>query len=144
MKAVSTEGGMDWKVGDWCFFEFKVGHVARVTENGGYSVGNGTTEVSGMLADRMFPLDYTIMQISTSFEWDNWSLHRESEGFNLNWPDIHRWFVDKWAEACRAKNDGVAVERILNEKQKFVREIRDGMRDMRLRTVGGIQAFARR
>lgn len=133
-----------WKVGDWCFFEFELCQVKRVFGEGGYECGNGVTACSGILADRMFPLDYKIMQISEHFAWDSQRLHWESEGFNLNWPDIHRWFSAKWAEACRAKNDDEAVKRILDEKSEFVRQIREGMRDIRFKSVGGIEPFARR
>lgn len=138
------EKSVQWNVGDWCFFEFELGMVKRVTSHGGYEVGNGTTACSGELADRMFPLDYKILQISTHFAWYHRALHTESEGFNLNWPDIHRWFADKWADACRHKDDDEYTKRILDELATFVREVRSGMQDIRHKVVGGIQAFARR
>lgn len=134
----------NWKVGDWCFYAFELGQVQRVFGDGGYEVGNGHAGTSGKLGDRMFPLDYTILQISTSYEWDYRALQWEADSINLNWPDIRRWFESEWADACRNKDDEEYVKTALQRKSKFVRDIRDGIRDLRTREVGGIRAFARR
>ena len=131
-----------WAAGDFCFHEFRLSMIKEMREHGA-AIGNGTIETFGKL-DYCLPLEYKVLQISQTFEHYYDQLHRDTERFSLNWPDIHWWFVKKWMEACDNKDNDKECSKCISEVIEFCREITDGCESLRAKTVSGVTAFARR
>lgn len=132
-----------WKVGDWAFFEHKLAMVKRVDADGRVTeMSTGHFSTSSMdLRDRMFPMDLRGKCVSEEYQCQYDKLHKESRGLNLNFPDFHRWFVDKWAECMERRHDDEVVKAAYEELNQFVRGILDAASDQRGRSVMGVGLF---
>lgn len=110
-------------VGDWVFFEFKLGQVKEV-EGGrvcAVSDGYGTTG-SHSLDDLCFPLSMEVKRISGEYEHWSSKLHREGSA-GLNYPDIHRWLVEQWVACCHHLDDREYVVSSYEELRRFCQEL---------------------
>lgn len=135
---------MSFKVGDWMFFEFKLSYIkamelSRITEvsDGGFSTSGHSLE------DRVFPLCVKIKNISDNYSDFYTELHK-SDFNGMNWPDIHRWFVEHWAETCKVeKFKDVDAEKDFyrkrySEVRDFVNQFRENYSEMKRKTIGGV------
>lgn len=91
------------------------------------------------LRDRMFPMDLRGKCVSDEYQSQYDKLHKESRGVNLNFPDFHRWFVEKWAECMERRHDDEVVKAAYEELNQFVRGILDDVSDQRERSVMGVR-----
>lgn len=88
-----------WKVGDWCFCEFKLQQIIEAEEGRVTSVSDGFfNHGSHSLNDRCFPL--SLFNKRASDEAENWSALIHKMGTGLNYPDIHRKLVALWYDIC--------------------------------------------
>ena len=93
-----------FKVNDWVWFEFELNQIKTM-------IGSKITELStGVIrgystdfSDNVFPLTTVNKLISETYKRQYERLKDECRFANLNWPDIHRWFVQHWATTCREK-----------------------------------------
>lgn len=130
-----------WKAGDWCFFEHKLAMVKEVAADGRVTeISDGYFSTGSFdLRDRMFPMDLRGKCISDEYRSQYDKLHKESRGVNLNFPDFHRWFVDKWAKCMKRRNDDEVVKVSYEELNRFVRGILDAVSNQRKRSVMGVR-----
>lgn len=117
---MTTATTTPFKAGDWVFCEFELQMIREVHDDGRVTeVTDGVCRHSGRdLSDRCRPLTYDFKQISDSFKWASDRLHREGS-VGLNYPDIHRWLVEKWCEACDHASDVEASRALLTELREF-------------------------
>ena len=93
-----------WKVGDKCFFEFKIGMVKEVGQGGRVT---GLTDGCGCLfgADLRHLMQSVRPAVrALSAEFDGYYHRISNRNSGLNIPDIHPWLVQLWMEACDGKN----------------------------------------
>ena len=139
----STSCSPYWKVGDWAFFEHKLAIVKRVEADGRVTeMSTGHFSTSSIdLRDCMFPMDLRGKCVSDEYQSQYDKLHKESGGLNLNFPDFHRWFVEKWSECMECRHDDEVVKTAYEELNQFVRGILDAISDQRGRSVMGVGLF---
>ena len=130
-----------WKVGDWAFFEHKLAIVKEVSADGRVTeMSDGYCSTSYLdLRDRMFPMDIRGKRVSDEYNTQYQRLHKESHGQNLNFPDFHRWFVEKWAECMEHRHEDDVVKAAFDELNQFVRGILESVSDQRERSVMGVR-----
>jgi hypothetical protein len=134
-----------WKVGDWCFCEFKLKQVREIEDDGRVSeVSDGwCSHGSWDIRDRMIPLSLESKRISDSVAGVENRIREEERGSGLNWPDIHRKLVDLWVDAWRMYESGHSDP--LREVLNFQQETIEAIRDVRSKVVGGdLMLFGRR
>lgn len=109
---------MEYKKGDWCFHDYELVQILEVD-------GGRITEVSdGSFRKCGNSLDVQPLSLRNNRLCDYWTYYerelRKAEGrTNLNWPDIHRYFVDTWNQACLTEtNEGLVA--IQDTLKKFV------------------------
>jgi hypothetical protein len=132
-----------WKVGDWCFCEFKLQlirsmsgiHIQEV--NDGYFSHSGNT-----LNDRCFPLDLRVKLISENFENTSKKIH-ELHCNSLNYPDIHRYLVDLWAKTCENRKNDKYIEKAYKELLDFYNTIVDSIDSQKKIIYSGVKLFGR-
>jgi len=105
-----------FKVGDWVFFEFELHQVQAVRDDGRVvELSDGLGYHAGYdLTDRCFAMTLPIKRISDAVRFQSDRIHREGMRV-LNFPDIHRWLVEMWVQACQAEiaaNDARVRERL--------------------------------
>lgn len=83
----------DFKGGEWCIFEFKVGQVKQVKPY--FAFSDSVVEISGQLWDRCVPLTLENKAIADHYGYYKDRIHKEGSR-GLNFPDIHRWLVEHW------------------------------------------------
>lgn len=98
---------MAFAVNEWVFCEFKLQQITEMEGERVTSVKDSLFEMGSRdLSDCCFPLSLRNKRISDEFAWHKDKLHREGAR-GLNFPDIHRWMVDKWAETMRDRDERV-------------------------------------
>lgn len=130
-----------WRVGDWCFFEYKLAMVKAVADDGRVTdVSDGWFNMGSWdLRDLMFALDLRGKCVSEEFAGQYDKLRKESGEVSLNWPDIHQWFVAKWAECMERCLDDAAVKAAYEELNQFVRGALDLVEAQKQLTVMGVR-----
>ena len=93
------------KVGDWCFYEYKLSQVKKVNADGRViEVSDGFISTSnGGYGFHIKPLTLRNKIISGVFEGISNELHEKGNA-GLNYPDIHNHFVDLWLQACETED----------------------------------------
>jgi len=128
---------MEIKENDWLFYEFKLVKV-KSTKEGYLIVSDGWIESGNASPEYCFPMTLTNKRLSDYFEELYQKLRKHCR--NLNWPDIHRWMVTKWAEACLIENKAKA-RHFSDEATNYVNEIISKAEDLSFETVGGMNPF---
>jgi hypothetical protein len=75
-----------------------------------------------------------------NFQLMNDKIHREGSN-NLNYPDIHRYLVERWVAACKCEPDKDACQKIIEESNKFVWEILEQCHNLNRLSVQGVPLF---
>lgn len=117
---------MDWKVGDWCIFDLRIGQIKRLgTEDEGYDeFSDGSIGTSGRLADRFRPLTLRNKCTVEYFDYYYDKLRELNGEAGFNYPDISRHFNQLALDAIDEGEDG--KQEIPREKaQQFFQEARD-------------------
>lgn len=130
-----------FKVGDWVFCEFNLQIIDSIKDGRITGVSDGHfTHGSHSLNDRCFPLEKTVKVISDIFKDRYDEIHRKG-GNGLNYPDINRWFVEKWCEVCTNREDVALLNKGMEELAEFANAILDRCRSLKNETVGGVNLF---
>lgn len=131
----------NFKVGDWVFCEFKLQQVAEMRGPNVTGVEDGFFHHgSSSLNDRCFPLGKRVKVISDSFA--SWSDRIHREGLrNLNFPDIHRWLTEKWADLCEHEKDDDYVRKGIKELDEWGQALLQRCQDLSHENCGGIRLF---
>jgi hypothetical protein len=89
-----------FKKGDWVFNDLVLKQIKSIDDGRIRCVTDGIFELSGYdLTDRTYPLTVDIKCISDTFKYYYDMLHRSGPR-GLNFPDINRWLISKWVDAC--------------------------------------------
>lgn len=110
-------------VGQWMFFEFKLGQVKGMEDGRVTEFTDGSFNTSGNdLTDRCVPLTMATKRISDTYDYYSSRLHKEGSN-GLNYPDIHRWMAEAWYAACSHAEDVAALKSDYDKVQKFCDEV---------------------
>lgn len=112
---------MDWKAGDWCVFEMKVGQIKRVEDDGSAEFSDGSFATSGRLRDRFRPLTLRNKSIAENFHIYYDRLRDINGEAGFNYPDIFTHFSNLMLKAI----DGEDNQQMYDEAQAFIRDARD-------------------
>lgn len=111
------------KVGDFVFCEFKLQQIKEMEGERVTGVRDGLFEMGSYdCRDRCMPLTIDMKRIADEFAHHSAKIHREG-GAGLNYPDIHRWLVDAWVEACMAQNASEPIKPHFEKVQRFTRDV---------------------
>jgi hypothetical protein len=131
-----------FRVGQWVWSEHKLKIVKEIRNGHVTELSDGYCSCSySNLDDVCFPLDVRGKLISEEYERSYSLLHKESRGLNLNFPDIHRWYVAEWCEAMKQRDNDAAIKAAYERLRAFEREIIDGIEDAKRQTAGGLSLF---
>lgn len=98
-----------FKTGDWCFCEFKLQQILETEENRVTEVSDGSFRMSGNnLSDRCLSLDLKIKRVSDYVSYWSDRFHKLNNN-SLNYPDLNRELIQRWAEMCENINDEKVV-----------------------------------
>jgi hypothetical protein len=135
---------MSWKVGDWCFCDYKLQQIEEIKDGRICAVSDGYFFHGAYdLNGRVFPLDKRAKVISEYFEKRYNSLHEMEGNRVLNFPDIHRWFEKKWIHAMCNRDDDEFVKAAYEELDSFVGEIVNQVREFSNSRLDGVKVFGR-
>lgn len=112
-------------VGDWVFFDYKLGQITEINERGWWSVSDGCGETSGArLSERCFPLDLQGQRLSDYFQYYTGKIREKEGSINLNWPDIHEKSVQNWVRCMEVRNTvGGPLAKRQEEARQFFEEV---------------------
>ena len=132
-----------FKVGEWCFCEFKLQQVKETKSDNITSVSDGIIVMSGSdLSDRCYPVEMGIKRISDSVSF--WSkIFHELNCPSLNHPDLNRELIKRWVEMCEAVNDQPKLEKLYTGLEKFGKLIQERVREIGYEEVEGVKLFRR-
>jgi hypothetical protein len=129
---------MKWKVGDWCFYEFNLHQIKEVSNGYIKEVTDGSFCTSGSnLNECAFAMELRIKSISDSVEYWSQKLHTELKN-GANFPDIHRFLVQKWVEACHATTKEQTTK-VLREVADFSTTMIRKFEDFKYEQVSGVR-----
>ena len=128
-----------WEKGDWCFFQFRLAQVDSVTDTGTVTrILDGNVSCGGSrLNDRMFPLTLANKTISDYHAYHYDYLQRKYQ--QLNFPDIHRWFIRNWVNTMAFPSGAKHVEMKNKELRQFVEDIEEHMKKYPTLEVDGVR-----
>lgn len=130
-----------FKIGDWVFCEFKLQIIEEIKDGRITCVSDGhSSHSSWTFNDRCFPLEKRVKTISDYVDFQYQQI-QNLRNKGLNYPDIYRWFVDKWCEMCNNRNDTKLVNKLTVELNEFTTAIVNRCKDLKNETVGGINLF---
>jgi hypothetical protein len=132
----------NFKVGDWCFCEFKLQQIKRMEDDEIMGVTDGFFEHGGHLTDRCFPMDMDIKRISNDVEYWHNEFHKLKNNA-LNHPDLNWKLIDMWVEMCNNRNDEKKLKELYEKLNAFGDAIVKKVRDFSLEEVDGIKIFRR-
>ena len=141
-RALALGSGSPFQVGQWVWSEHKLKTVKEVRAGHVTELSDGYCSCSySNLDDVCFPLDVRGKLISEEYEASYNRLHKESRGLNLNFPDIHRWYVAEWCEVMKQRDNDEAIKAGYERLRAFEREITDGIENAKRQTAGGLSLF---
>lgn len=133
---------MEFKIGDWVFSEYELKQITEIEGDQVTGVTCGLFSHHGSSLNYcIFPLEISIKRISN--EYEHWEKKvRENEGrLHLNWPDLHRWFVDHWAGTCLVRDDDEKVKERYVRLREFCHAVIDKCLQEKTVEVDGIALF---
>jgi len=132
-----------FRQGDWCFCEFKLQQIKEMEKNCITSVTDGNfSHGSSDLSDRCYPLEMKYKQISENVDYWKKKI-QELNNNSLNYPDIHRAFIEKWCEMCDNADDHDKLRILYDKLAEFSRTIISKVQDSRTEIVDGVRIFGR-
>ena len=132
---------MPFKVGDWCFCEYKLSQIMEMEDGRITEVSDSMFRHSSRdLSDRCFPLSLWNCNISMNFQLMSERIHRKGNN-SLNYPDIHRHLVALWMDACSFGEDKEKIQKVIDDGNKFIQEILDQCHSLNQLNVRGVPLF---
>jgi hypothetical protein len=133
-----------WKVGDWCFCEFKLSQIEKMDKARVTAITTGYIAQSARdLTSRCFPVTVEVKRLSERWESANELSHKCP---SLNHPDIHEYLVRKWAEACERATTGdigLGLGACYAGLDDFERFLRNAVREQSEIFYDGVRLFGR-
>ena len=133
---------MKWKVGDWCFCEYKLQMIKEMSDDGRItSVSDGCFQMGAYdLSDKCFPLTLEGKNISDAFVRIYQRMYDQIKNGNYNFPDFHRYSVKQWVEAMNYMN---SANTIIDDFDYWCREVIDKVGKIGEVYVGSIPLMRR-
>ena len=129
-----------YKVGDWCFCEFKLQQIKGMDGDRITCVTDGFFSHSGHdLSDRCFPLEMKVKTSSEEIETWYKSIRDAAGNFNINYPEIHNKFIELWVHLCENTEHDILYAKYWEELQNFGIELTQKLRDLKYEEVQGIK-----
>lgn len=130
-----------FKTGDWCFCEFELQQILETEENRVTEVSDGSFRMSGNnLSDRCFPLDLKIKRVSDYVSYWSDRFHKLNSN-SLNYPDLNRELIQRWAEMCENINDEKVVTELYKRLETFGNSIVNKINELKYESVEGVRLF---
>ena len=131
----------NFKVGDWCFCEFKLQQITDMTEGRITEVSDGIFILYSFdLSDRCFPLEMDIKRISDDVAYWSRKFH-DLQNSALNHPDLNRRLVSLWVKMCKNKDDVEELERWSGVLSAFGNTVVEKVRGAGSIEIDGIPLF---
>lgn len=128
------------KIGDEIYYCFEHSKIKRMDGDRIREVSDGDFSTNAYdLSNHCIPVNKTSKYLSEEFYFHYNQIHDASGVFNLNFPDIHEWFSNKWAEACRSTSE--KQEKIIDELHDFSEGMLNYIKKCKLDTVCGVRVF---
>lgn len=132
---------IEWKVGDWCFCEYKLQQIKRVDEDGTvHEVSDGNFSHGGHLTDRCYPMDMKVKLISEHVSYWREKFHKLNHN-SLNMPDINRALIARWCMMCDDREDEKMSIKHGEELNEFCEKIVTRVSEAKDETVEGVKLF---
>lgn len=130
-----TEENNKFKVGDFCFCEFRLKKITEMRGEYVFGVSDGYFNTGGNLTNRCFPISFEVIEHSklASNYYD--TIHKIPIN-GLNSPDIHSIITEMWAELCRTNSKDVSTKLI-----NFCNAVIEEATKCSELTVNGIKLF---
>lgn len=130
-----------WKVKDFCFCEYKLQEIKKVTKGHIQEVCDGYFSLSsGSLNNVCFPVNLRIKRISDEFAMYSNKIHKLNYN-TLNYPDIHRYLVREWVKTCEHKDKDEYIKNMFDKLNKFYNTIREEIAKQSEATFEGVRLF---
>jgi len=131
-----------FKVGNWCFCEFKLQQIKRIEDGEIMGVTDGLFEHGGQLTDRCFPMDMKVKIISDNvMYWNNEFFKLKNNA--LNHPDLNWKLIDMWVKMCHNKDNEKKLKELYEKLNAFGDAIVRKVKDFGLEEVDGVRIFRR-
>jgi len=131
-----------WKVGDWCFYEFKLAVVDEVIDGSVRSVSTGYIVAGSTdFSDSLVPLSKHAKRFSDEVAIWSDRIHKASGG--LNFPDIHRKLVELWFDGCETFDDETTHKKAYEAVRAFGQGVLDAVDKYKYVMVDGVRIFGR-
>lgn len=135
-------GSPPFNLGQWIWCEHKLQQIKEMEDDQVTCVTDGYLSISSRsINDRCFPMDIRAKLVSEEYAGAYDRLHKTGRGLNLNFPDIHRWFVAEWAGVMQKRHDDEAVKSGYERLRTFERELTDAVEKAAATTAGGLRLF---
>jgi hypothetical protein len=109
-----------FKVGDECYYGFRLTKVAEMSGSNVSCVSDGVINSYGRNLD-CFPKTKIIKDLSDLVK-EKYDILHANKFNSLNWPDLYRMLEEKWIDLCTCENDSVLKIKIDN-LHEFVEKI---------------------
>ena len=134
---------LKFKKEDWVFCEFKLQQIMETKENRITEVSDGTFRMSGHdISDRCFPLTLSIKIVSDTTSYWSKQFH-EAKCNVLNYPDLNRALISRWAEICENIDNEKDVTEKLEELSKFGNSVMKKIYNLQYEEIEGVRIFGR-
>lgn len=132
-----------FKIGDWCFCEFKLQQIINTKENRITEVSDGMFSMSSSdISDVCFPLDMRIKRCSDSVAYWSKTFHKLNHN-SLNHPDLNRELISRWVKMCENIEDEKISQKIYDQLDKFGNAVVSKIKDLKYEEIEGVQLFRR-
>ncbi len=112
--------------GDEVFVFFKKWTVKTIRGDGSIAdVSDGHGCMSGNFRHEAYPVDPVGITITDEFREQYERIRNSTDDFNLNYPDIRSWFIERWECCMNIRHDGshAMVGGIFEEVAAFVDDV---------------------
>lgn len=138
LQTVAMPGQLEWKLGDWCIFSYRICQITGMSEGQVTSVSDGRNSMRGTsLNKRCVPLTLE----NKSFAEDYQAAVRETDDWSslefLNHAGIRDHLVSLFDAACR-KAGGEARKDALTRAQRFISEAKVRVDQLRQASVENV------
>lgn len=128
-----------WKVGDWCFYEFQLSVIEAVDPERGVTSVSTTYVSCGGHDIFCMPLSKDAKRWSDHVKYVKDEVRQAAGSMNLNWPDLHRAFVQMWIDGAEHFANRDAMQAKYDKVTTFGNEIRESIKSARHAEVGGVR-----
>lgn len=126
-----------WKVGDWCFCQFKLMQIVEMEGDVVTSVTDGSFRLSSSSLNNVcFELNLRNKNISDTVAYYSDKVHQLKHNA-LNHPDINRELIKRWVEMCLTNGERELKE-MYESIGRFYQQIHSYVDTERYKTIEGV------